>query len=475
MRKILITVVIVASFLSASCYWAPEAETGSVSFQLHPDVVSRALINSYDTMRVYLLSDSQSLLQHDDGYYYQEFDLNETETVEVEGVPPGTWDVLVSLGTATDDGYLVVEEYGSADGIEVTAGGPGHEASVTLAPSPLVISESLLGSDATGAAFVGTDVYASVGNTVYVGSGPASMGTTLPALAAGYTLNGITEGSFFVDGDNFAKELWLNTSKRIVPYRGSSFVYDFQSLEINVTEAAVFEDDDEPDALTIVFQRPKGFGGVVIGDTEYPDPSLWDWVDVNQLEDSLSSELILDFTLSDNYAYFATTLGAFWMPRIAFEDGTADDFIADGTFFTVDSGADIYSLQYNPATQKLLIGTADGVYRVSRSGDGEPLTAGAAPVSGSGLTTEGYGFTMTSVNTSGDYAVFVSSYDLFIYNTATGALTMLPFYAGLPGLLTDFAWNGNTLFLSGTGTDADGDPTPLGVGGFVSLDIAALF
>jgi hypothetical protein len=221
-----------------------------------------------------------------------------------------------------------------------------------------------------------------------------------------------------------------------------------------------------------MFQRPKGFGGVSVVEADKGDPSLWSWVDVDQLEDSLSSELVQDFSLYGDYVYFATAIGAFKIAKSTIEDGTADDFIVPANFFTVDSEALIYSVEVNEATGFLYIGTADGVYRVAIDGaTGLPNTAGAVPISG----TEGYGFTAVSVSDSDDYAAFLSSYDLFVYNRVTGELASVPFYAGLPGLLTDFAWNGNTLYLSGTGTDAEGDPTPLGKGGLVSVDVSSLF
>ena len=475
MKKAILPIIIsLAAVLLASCYFTPPAgDTSSITLTLSESAVARVVDANADTARVYLLSENNALLNFGDAYYFESGDFTASNEITVEGIPSGTWKVLLSLGKYSGDAFMTLS-YGGTDGTVVS---PGVEAKVgiTLKEQPYNVAGNLLGKDVSGVVNISDTMYASSGNTIYSGTAAAVLNSLSQTISAEYTINSISKGLFFSATPNvFTPELWVNTDKGIVPYRGGAFNYTFHDDGVSVLKSGALETIeatavwDSNDKLAVFYQRPKGLGGASIGGDQKDDPSTWSWTDLSELEDSISDELVLDFAVHGDNGYFASTIGAFRLNKGTVEAG-GSDWISEGTFFEIVEGEEtllIYAIEVDETTNVVYIGTSDGMYKASLDDEGNPVNP--SRISG----TEGYGFTKISVTE--DYAAFLSSYDLFIYETGTGSLTPLPFYSGLPGMLTGLSWKGSVLFISGTGTDAKGNPVPLGKGGLVSINMADL-
>ena len=74
-------------------------------------------------------------------------------------------------------------------------------------------------------------------------------------------------------------------------------------------------------------------------------------------------------------------------------------------------------------------------------------------------STENYSITKMAASGSGNIAM-LSDRDLFIYNSTAETVMHYPFNSGLPGTLTDLAWAGTELLISGTAGLVSITPTP---------------
>jgi len=478
-KSILLITISLAAVLLASCYFTPQAEeNSSLTLSLGETAVARAAAVGADTARVYLLSDNNALFKFGDEYYSEYIDFIETQKIVVEEIPSGTWDVLLSLGTKNANGDFLTLSYGGSESVFVSPG-VSADASVTVVDQPYTVAGNLLGENVSSVVNVDGVIYASSGNKLYSGDTAAAVTLMADQLSSAYIINSVSLGKFFSDSeDTFIPELWVNTDKGIVPYQSGEFFTDFHDNGVSVLKSGAIESvtEDESwtadDKLVVFYQRNKGLGGVSIGWEEGLEEkhasTEWSWNDLSELEDTITGELVLDFAVHGDNGYFATTLGAVVLDKNTVE-GSGDDWFSQGTFFEITEGEEtlaIYSIDIDDSGD-VYIGTSKGVYSADLGTKGD---ASGIPVNPSLIPgTAGYGFTKVSVN--GTYAAFLSSYDLFIYNTDTGSLTSYPFYSGLPGMLTGLSWQGNVLFISGTGVDAEGNAVPLGKGGMVSLTI----
>ena len=475
--KYLLFLVLTVALLT-SCFFNPAVEdTASISLKLNPGASSRALNGEITHARVFLLSDGYSLLKFQDGNYHFEAE-NSSGEIVITGVPSGNWNVLLSLGKLSE-GVFEEIKYGESGEIFLSPG-VKNEVNIALKESPFTVSATLSGKNVRGVVGVGTKVYATSGNILYEGASSVYPMSEIPALPEGYSINSLSRGMWFDNGSS-ASELWINTTKGIVPYRGGDYKTDFpQENPVSVLKSGAMyfpvDEDRELPAILIYYRRPKGFGGIYI-DTENLDPANWEWTNVD-LSESLAGELIYDFTIRKDYGYFASSIGAFRLSEAVMREGDSD-IVAQAEFFSIKEGGEevvVFSLDFDEEAGRLYIGTEKGVYSATPH-DTEVL----ANITRIG-NTEGYPFFRVSV--SKNYAAFLTVYDLFILDKSTtpAKLYKLRFNSGFPGSITGMDWinDGETLVLSGAGdrplvpfAETTG-ASPIGEGGLVSLDMSKL-
>lgn len=485
MKILRYTVLIVFVFLIFSCYWTPSGEDGALKLEFESSFVSKGTAPGTETdARVYLLSSNYTLHTFESGKVYYEADITGKEPIIIEKIPAEEWTILLALGEATG-GVFETVRYGSSSPTQINPGGVDNPTtiSVALKNSPVTPAISLFGKDFNAVVSIDSAVYASTGSTIYSGDTVGTLSVLSANLPGGRSINSLSVGKWF-GSSTFSRELWVNTTQGILPYRGGQFVTNFYDAEVSVRDSLALYTAADPNittseaSLAIFYKRQQGVGGTFIEEDVKNDPTQWSWTDVKELEGTLApnQQLVLDFEVVGDYGFFASPLGAFQMKKDVFESGAGSNLssvLADGVFFEIagEGGkpVKILSLAYDENTGIFYIGTESGVYRSTLNSEFVPQN----PIRISG--TEDFGFTKIVVNDS--YAAFVSEYDVFLQRKSDSLLKKLPFYAGLPGRLTSLAWKGgsNVLLVSGSGLDENGDDSLFGSGGLVSIDMNGIF
>ncbi len=413
------------------------------------------------TVRVYLFADDK-LLSLNGTSTFKELELTgSTTTVELTNIPTGpTYYVAVSIGTK-ESNYFEVKWWGKSETFKVIAGG-SISPSITLLSSNFVMN--LKGENLKGVVVNETDsnIYTPTAYGLYYGAVPSTLNYKAFSFAQ---INSISIGKF-LDTDNIpVSEPWLNTDKGIVPFRDGSFVTDFSQ---NMSSKSILSSggvEATENSIAVFYQRSGGLGGVYIDSTNKNDPATWKWLDID-LSQYVSGQPILDYYNTQNYAYFASKLGAFRLSSdlISNYNGSeVPNFMDEAVFFdkvNIGNQNSILSLSgySNGTSQYLVMGTKKGAYIGQLDETSDAIIANGTlngPLEG----TENYQINKISVvsnpSVSGAYYIaMLSERDLFIYNSVTQKTTYYPFYSGLPGELTGFAWfndNGTLkLLISGT-------------------------
>lgn len=431
-------------FLLVSCFVQGPAAAGSIAFSVSSRAMGRSLNGAAEIVRVYLMSGDTLYPLKPAGYDEVGFTAGSaTATYTSPAVPAGTYKLMIAVGVTDANGVFMTTDY--ADPVDVTVS-PGVDTPilVTLKQSPFE-DHGLWGQDVTGAAVVGSTLYASTETDLYRPTvGPVAPGSSLATIGSGKKINSLSAGYEWAGSYNSATP-WLNTSQGIVPYSllNSRLVTSFASGNgvVDVLDSAGFSAGTGSIA---VYERNAGLGGTVIS-----SGSVGEWFDVD-LSQFLSGKPFLDIVPSrsgTSFVYFATSLGAFRLPtNMVGVSASAQDVLNSAVFFKVTDPAGkeipILSLAVYPdataGADVLLMGTEEGVYSA-------PLTEGSTTTAiGTATLLAGteemritrirtYSGVIAPKGSSGaqkTLAAFLSDTDVSFYDGSSVA--SYPFYSGLP-------------------------------------------
>ncbi|TFG63327.1 MAG: hypothetical protein E4H36_05905 [Spirochaetales bacterium] len=452
-QTILLLISIIAGvLLLGSCYMAPvgggdvivPTEIPDVNGDGVPDGTVTAS-NGTTIVRVYLKSAENSLLQMNSGLMYEEAVAG--ESVTVRNVPSGDWDVLLAYGEAFE-GSFIPKRYGSS-GLTFIAPGIENPVTITLDDTAAVIAEQLAGANISGVVSLGADIYVSAGQTVYKGA--AAAGLVEDKVLASVALHSINKGLSFTG----VPEVWLNTSTGIQNYGGAELLAAPSSV---LTSAALLSGTD----LLGFYQSTQGFAGAVL---TLPG-TAFTWHAVENLDTVLKADLVTGFTLTSDYFYCITPFGAMIIAKSVYKDikeGDTLDVFVSGKFFSINEGGEklpILSLAYESENGTMYLGTAKGAYKTAIGADGLPS---GDPVIVAGTEK----FIVSKIAANSTWAAFVTPLGVQLLDRAADSLYELPFYAGVPGAVTDLVWkdSSNVLLIAGSNS-------ALSSGGFITVDMA---
>ncbi len=463
---LLLLVGMILTLLISGCYMTDTSGNGKISItftalssQLSGAKTTKGSEETVYTARVYLFADGKLFLLGTTSDF-KELTLTGTTTVELTDIPTGpTYYIAVSVGTKGDS-YFETRWWGKSQNFKVVAGG-------TVSPSITLLSSNftmnLKGKNLKGIVVNGADIYTSTSGVLYYGTSPSTLISKDFNTAQ---INSISIGKFLDASNTPVSEPWLNTDSGIVPFRNGSFITNFsQALGSKsiLTSGAV---EATTTSVAVFYERAGGLGGVYIDSTNKNDPASWEWLDID-LSQYVSGQPILDYYNTQNYAYFASKLGAFRLSSDLIYNYNGTDipnFMDEAVFFdkvNIGENNSILSLSgYSNGTNKYLVmGTKKGAY-IGELDEASNDIILSGTLKGPLEGTEDYQINKISVtpnpSASGEYYVaMLSERDLFIYNSVTDKTTYYPFYSGLPGELTGFAWfnDNGTLKLLVSGTE----------------------
>ena len=436
-----------ASILLAACYIPSGSQTASVIFDFGgaPGVRAVGDTGTFDHARVYLVSaeagTENAFYDFGDGEVYAQGAIAPDGTFTVEGIPTGTWNILLSLGsleTGTAGGAaetFYVQKWGESGAVAIYGG--ENSVSVGIADNPFTTSDLLFGKSIVGVTTDGGTVYTADSEDAYSGAGLAGLSESTPGALGDADINGISMGLDAVQ----TTVPYLSTTDGI-RYFSTGVLAHGGLAGIPVLDAGAF-DNGSGDTI-VYYQREGGFGAANLS----PGGSSAD-VDLSGV---ITGQPVLDFEIVDgavDTVYFVTKLGSFALgEELLF--GTADDLDAVfdlAVFFDTIGGTyyDITSIAYDPGGA-MYIGTSGGMFRGTPTG-ADPAFALLVTVPGTVETV----YDMIEVSAAGTYVAFISNLDLYVVNTDTDGLSKIPFYAGLPGAVSAMAWiDDDSLLISGS-------------------------
>lgn len=459
MKRIIKITVLGAVLLSLgllySCYMSSSFGKGSLSLHLTTDSSlssPRALGDtSNNKARVWLLDANSAVFPLGQDTEYQQVVINSSGTdISIDNIPAGQYTVLISVGNIDPNGFFEVLQYGESKPFSISSGNTAEPA-ISLEPSPF--SKYLKGINLKGVKELSSTVYAASKDILYSGTLGNIDGGTGQQVPTDYEVQSLSIGKVIATADT--DEIWLNTNKGILPYNGTTFNTDLSSNlgDVTVLDSGAINVSGASLAITVFFQREGGLGGVYIIPGHNP-PAANDWLNID-LSDVITGQPVLSFYITDNYAYFATKLGAFRLSSdiITTYNGTdIPDLMNYAKFFSVDDSSGeipILSLAgYTSGADNLIMGTEKGAYTVKLTeGDADHAFTETPTLI---TDTEGHRITKMAAKSDGSYIAMLSEKDLFIYNSTANAVAHYPFNSGLPGTLTDLTWSGADLLVSGT-------------------------
>ncbi len=459
--SIIITIGIIISLGISSCYMMGNVDTGNLSLDFSSIVkgidskslLSRASTPGY-TARIYLFADGK-IYPLGDKYEYKEENISENRVqVEIKNIPAGpVYTLAVSIGTKGTN-YFNVEWWGNSEEFKIVA---GSTVSPTVKLQETSFTPALSGKHLKGVIVNSSTICTPTEDTLYYGSTITSFQSK---TLTGYSINSISIGKFLDNTNAIVNEPWLNTTKGIVPFRNDNFDETFSS---KLPESIIMSGAVEASENSIVafYERDSGLGGVYIDSTNKTQPSTWEWLDID-LSDYVSGQPIYDYYNTESYAYFASKLGAFRLSSTLIEEynnsGNTPNFMDEAKFFSVDNNIQIISLSgyTSGSTKYLVMGTENGAYIGTLDESSDSVLTNVTLLS----RTKNYKInkliiTQNPNNSSQYYIAMMSESNLFIYDSSNSTVTSYPFYSGLPGELTGFAWwnDNGSLKLLITGTE----------------------
>ena len=419
----------------ASCYWMGNINTGSLTMDFS-QIQAR---QSGDVVRVYLLANDLLFSAGSGQPFAAEVPLgvDDRAVVKIDGLPVGPrYKALVGAGYIDQDVFHV-DYYGESEEFDVSAGDD-----TTVATTldyvyyywGLDYSTDLMGKNLVGVAAGSFYVYAAEASKIHAVDSTGSLWDSydLAADRDGFGLSSHRVNGLSKDNSGYFLDAFMDSNMGIVPFYYYGEGWDFDTSfsaglggDREIEESGVFDLGND---RAVFFRRSEGVGGKIIGVT----PGSW----LNR-----DTDKVTDMTVSNNNAYFATEGGAFALPWDILPD-PQPNFNDKRMGFSGPS--EILSLGY-VLPNKLLMGTTNGAWEAQLTSE-SPVTIGT-------LTqipeTAGEGIEMIEVSSSGSYQAFLSRYFLYIRNGLN--VDKYPFFAILPGKVTDMTWfDDSRLYISGT-------------------------
>ena len=487
---LLLTAAILITF--AGC-GGMNTQTGGVSFDVSK-AVSR-IPSGVETARVWLVAEGTTsfydLDPDSDNMFVEKSLQSGDETIEIDNIPSGLeYTVYLSLGTGTGVNFVPAS----------TATGPvfvsGDDSLAELTSEAVSASVGVYSDDdlsgLLGVVSIGSTLYTTDGSKVYYGAS-VSLATDFTASADfGNDINDISKG---IDVDAIETVyLSVNASDghAVVEFTGGSFDSSFSSGlptdtgmtgTINILASDVFYATEDGETMQAIVSQIDG--GLIISVLDATGDTVeWFGISLNDFlasaEISLTGKLIRGLTAVDNRpgedsasVFLASKVGNF--RKTVPWDGSeiSEDF---GDNFPVSTSPlyleRIFSIGTTSKTADFLyLATSDGLWAAD-------ITGGAAVIINEtqiSVTDDKY---VEMLECGANYTACVTPLELVIVENAAGAVAsassevqVIPFNAGLPAAekltddstgITDLEWNGNVLYVSGSG-------------GLVKIDAAALF
>ncbi len=483
---IVIAAVVLLSLALGGCLWQPEGNMAELTISLENIPGARAIGADVNGLRLFLINENGEYYEFSEGKLYYAATAAETaaRSVTVE-VPAGNWVVAIELGKVVGSALLPMDYAVSP----LTTIAPGVENSIGLASAdtPFVWSGDFLGGAFNGVVTFGTTgdtIYASTPSAVYSGNSVATLTELVPGFDFNtYTINSISEGTFFDTGNNpltdSRSELWVNTVKGILPYQNGSLVTGFQTTQFPVfASGGNFEewvDADDPSDVTLFYETSSAFGGhnvsYDIPNTQVPDPSTWTWNVNSNFEGVFNGGLVYDFFIYGGYTYLATKLGCLRLANNFIAAG-GGSLLSEAQEIVIGSGEaneviPVYTVEYlSPG--KILLGTGAGVF-IATLTSAETVITDLRIIGG----TENLQFTKTAATEGGAYAAAVSNTGIVLFKRIGDSYTakIYPTYTGLPGGINaiEFIEGSSVLIIAGSGGSSLSPD-----GGIVQINLASL-
>ncbi len=429
MKKICFAILIAAAFFGACSLQTGGEGDGSVSMRFALAVVDGGATPT--SVRVWVYSNNVLVKKADGQDYHSGSLASGTGTVTISDLPPGdAYRLVVAAGTASGDRFATAK-YGMSSAFAVRS---GVETGVSMTLSDIATAYATATGALKSVVISGNTIRAASGSTVFSGDslGAVETGSASWDTATRGTINSLSLGSSA--GALFPL---VNTTNGVYAVGGGAPIGGLLEAP-GALQSGSYDD-------VYFYQGETQFGGLVEAGDE--------WTTVELDIDGLAGKPVLDFFVLENgglvYGYFATKfVGAFRMGEnfIESEPDIADVLDKSSgllSFFAEDLPL-VQAFGYTgDGAGTLYLGTKNGAYRTSVSFGATAL--GSAPVLVSG--TRGIDISKIVVNGEGS-AAMLSASELVVVKDSK--VYRMPFVTGLVGTLTDIAWQGTKVIVTGS-------------------------
>ena len=460
MKKIIIFVAILALVLLGACSFSSGGDDkGSVSmrFALAP-LASKGLVGTEDTARIWIYSNNVLLEKDKTTEYYQVALTSGAGSITIEELPPGNdYRLVVASGeiinektTAAD--YFNVVRYGMSTAFEIKA---GTDTSVAMTLEAITTAYKALAS-VKSLVTVSGKIIAASSAAIHSGSSISGLTTTdwsssygtINSLSLGYT-SSVSSYYPLVNTTNGVYTLAEEGPPIIKADAITSVLKDGKpESQLGALQSGAYDD-------VYFYQGERQFGGLTGTDTV--------WTKIKLDIAGLSGKPIIDFFVvgspSDKtnvFAFFATRfVGTFRMGESFIDQGADFDYLEAIlgknsllSFFGEDLPL-IQAFGYTGDTgNTLYLGTKSGVYKTTAAFTSTSGALGTTPVLVTG--TKGINVTkiVTRLESDVPVAAMLSSDEIIVVK---GSLVYrMPYLKWMAGTLSDIAWNGTKVVVTGS-------------------------
>lgn len=473
-KTIIFTIIIITLF---GC--SLESKSGSLpivlprsltEFESNSRELSRAVEYDYEIARIYLKSDT--------GYYNIDDSTNEVYkdipysvgSYVITGLNPGKiYEIFVLFGSV-DNGILhSTMHYGYSRPITITAG-INNKVEVNLDVAEVTWENNYITKNVKQLINIGGTInsYTGDGEVLIDGSVRNTEVTNITSIGKGKKLDG-------------SDILWINTNDGIYPYENSAdmtFSSALTDTGLSIDESAGIEFTKTSGETMILayFQGTGTIGGTQIENGETPS----EWFGKNDLienmpemEDMVNEvdKIIYDFVSFGKYAYVATALpfAPFLVDGNVIDDydnlektedsdiPTFEQLKSLVTFLEVyDSNIEQVTIKSVTAIEdtKLYLGSDNGIYvaNINSDGtikDGEDINDDGK-IDITTLVSGTFNKKILKLEANDSSYVGAITKDGVLIIKDNSVVKEFKFYMGLPENISDIAWVGNTIYISGS-------------------------
>ena len=421
----------------ASCaIWTSGSEGSTITMSLAAS--SKALGSGADEARVWVYSNNVLVANPatSDGSYRASIDPGaSTATVTVSDLAPGESYRVVAV-TGTSGSTFKPTAFGTSDLFGIKA---GVETTVSLNLDEIDVAVPSSQISGLKSVVVAGDIYAASGTKIYVGQ---SVDNLLPVS---WNPSTVTINSLNLTADE-PPQVLVNTTSGVYNYGGNavggSWGSDVPPSVLQSGGLALLD--------TYFYQADKEIGGYVGGNE-------WNRI---PLDIPVAGKPILDLLVwkkdeNTMFGYFATrVVGAFRVGSSDIADLTLDDILSGNEnspiIFFGETLPLIQAFGYLSGDD-LYLGTKSGVYKTKIN---DPKSSPATLLEGT------KGLNVTKIVVQGQSEAFLTATEIVLLKD--NKIYKMPFFSSVVGELTDIAWQGSTLIITGTTGICSLDTTSLG-------------